>query len=452
MMSEIILNKHKILAELDSGAAINVMSRVLYRKMFSQAPLDKAKIQLVNYNGTRFRPIGKCVFEAQFQNQIKDLTFYIVESANAPLLGRDFMRKFGLYFDIRNVRCSGDVDRILKGFPEVFNDHLGTFKKGKAKLIIDKNACPKFYSPRPIPFAIKVKVEEEINRLVSGGILVPVDYSEWATPIVPIMKSDGSVRICGDFKLSINPVLVIERYVIPRIEDLFERVSGGIIFSKLDLAAAYQQIELEEDSQVYTTIYTHKGLFKYTRLPFGISACPLIFQKRIEGVLFDIEGVAIFQDDILVSGRNVAEHNRRLETVLKCLENAGLTVNKTKCEFFRDSVEYLGFVINKNGLQPSQKKMEAIVNMKPPNSVTKLKSFLGAVNYYRRFFPSASQTLGSLFELLKKDSKWEWTDECQLAFSQAKEILTSKTVLAHYDSNLPLQLETDASAGVKSCV
>lgn len=150
------------------------------------------------------------------------------------------------------------------------------------------------------------------------------------------MGNDSGAGFEGfeDYKITLNPFIKIERFVLPRIEDLLEKISGGKFFAKVDLASAYQQMELEEESQTLTTICTHKGLFKYTRLPFGVSTCPTVFQKIIEQVLLGIDGFAVFQGDILVAGRTREELLRRLEKVLQILQDCGLIAKESKCEFF----------------------------------------------------------------------------------------------------------------------
>ena len=142
----------------------------------------------------------------------------------------------------------------------------------KVKLYIKENAKPKFYKPRSVPYILKSKVDEELDRLQKEGIISPVQYSEWAAPIVLVVKQDGNIRVCGDYKLSTaNQAAHVETYPLPRIEDLFVQLSGGQTFTKLDLSQAYLQLEVEEECKKYLTINTSKGLFQYNHLPFGVA-------------------------------------------------------------------------------------------------------------------------------------------------------------------------------------
>lgn len=142
--------------------------------------------------------------------------------------------------------------------------------------------------------------------------------------------------MCGDFKVTINPHLLLDKHPLPKPQELFDKLGGGIEFSKIDLTNAYQQILVDEDSEKFLVISTHLGLFKYKRLPFGINSAPSIFQKFMEKLLAGIEGVVVFIDDICVTGRNSAEHLSRLRKVLEIFESSGLKISSEKCIFSKN--------------------------------------------------------------------------------------------------------------------
>ena len=149
-----------------------------------------------------------------------------------------------------------------------------------------------------MPYALREKVEAELERLLQAGVIEPVRSADWAAPIVPVMKRDGRVRICGDYKMTVNLAAMVETYPLPRVEDLLSSIGNGKVFTKLDLANAYTQLELAEESKALVTINTHKGLFRYNRLPFGVAAAPAIFQRTMENVLRDIPHVCVYIDDV----------------------------------------------------------------------------------------------------------------------------------------------------------
>ena len=164
--------------------------------------------------------------------------------------------------------------------------------------MVDPSAQPKFCKECTVPYFLRDKVEKELNRSVEEGTLETVEVSEWASPIVSVLKPDKiNVRICRDFKQTVNPASTLDKYPIPKIEDLFATLAGGKIFSKIDLSQAYQQLPLADESKQYVVINTHKGLFHYTRLPFGVLSAPGIFQCVMENVLQGIPNVVAYLDD-----------------------------------------------------------------------------------------------------------------------------------------------------------
>ena len=218
----------------------------------------------------------------------------------------------------------------------------------------------RFCKARTVPYALKGKIEIELDRLVKQGVIEPISFSDWAAPIVPVLKKDGTVRICGDYKLSVNQASKIDSYPLPRIGDLFASLAGGKTFTKLDLANAYQQIPLDDQSKKLLAINTHKGLFQYNRLPFGISAASSIFQRTMETFLQGLSGVCLYLDDILITGKTDQDHLNNLSVVLQRLAAAGMKLKPEKCSFMLTEVEYLGHKISAKGLQPTNQKVRAI--------------------------------------------------------------------------------------------
>ncbi|KAI4887000.1 hypothetical protein NFI96_027939, partial [Prochilodus magdalenae] len=391
-----------------------------------------------------------CEFGAYLQEALRDRLVCGLREA-PPLFGREWLRNINLdWREIKTVRTersarSENLESVLNRHAEVFSKELGTLRGFEASLTLRPDQQPKFCQARVVPYALRPKVEAEIERLLQQGVISPVQFSDWATPIVPVMKKNGSVRICGDFKVTINPALCAEYHPIPRIEDLFASLSGGHRFSKLDLSQAYLQVPIKIDSRKYLTITTHKGMFCYNRLPFGITSAPSIFQRIMDQVLQGLPNVHCFLDDILITGQDEAHHLRNLEAVLSRLGKVGLRVQKEKCEFFKDSLEYLGHTIDSVGLHKSDDKIKAIVEAPVPTDTTQLRSFLGLINYYARFVPNMSTLLHPLNALLHKGVKWKWSRECDKAFKKTKEQLSSKSVLTHYNPSLPVILACDAS-------
>ena len=251
-----------ITMQVDTGAAISLVSKSTYDKLFSDIPLEHFRNRLTTYTGQVMKVHGCVKVDVKYGDQhVHDLPLVVVERNGPSLLGRNWLSRIRL--DWPNI-CSvtqDSVEDILKKYPEVFRCSLGEYKGPPVKLFIDASAKPLFFKARPVPYAIKGKVQEAIEKNVQLGVWQPVDYSDWAAPLVPIVKSDGTVRLCGDYKVTINQVCRVDPYPLPRIEDIFAELRGGKKFSKIDLHSAYSQIPIHEDFQEYLTVNTHLGLF-----------------------------------------------------------------------------------------------------------------------------------------------------------------------------------------------
>jgi hypothetical protein len=235
--------------------------------------------------------------------------------------------------------------------------------------------------------------------------------------------------------------LSVDQYPLPRPSDLSATLAGGKYFSTLDLSHAYNQIQLDNESKKYLTINTHQGLYQYTRLPFGVTSAPALFQKFMDIILQGLDGVICYLDDIMVTGSSESEHLDNLKNVFHRLQEHGVRVKRNKCTFMKDSVQYLGHRIDAQGLHATDDKIKAIAEAPIPKNVQELRSFLGLLNYYGRFI--VSSLIHPLNELLCRDTPWKWTKECSHAFKAAKTKIVDSNVLVHYD---PIRLAVDASA------
>ncbi|XP_062541905.1 uncharacterized protein K02A2.6-like [Armigeres subalbatus] len=295
------------------------------------------------------------------------LPLYVVESEKHPLLGREWLNTIPVDWNtvfhnrsavnaISNATPSrtAALKQILERFPKVFDDSIGKICSVQASLPLKKNARPVFLKARKIPFNLQKTVEDELDKLEAEGVLTKVNQSNWATPIVPVKKSQGRVRICGDYKQTVNPNLLVDRHPLPTVDELFASLAGGQKFSKIDLVQAYLQLEVAPDDREILTLSTHRGLYRPNRLMYGVASAPAIWQRQIEVILQGIEGVRVFLDDIKVTGPSDEVHLRRLEEVLLRLDQHGIRVNKEKCVFFAEQIDYCGYAIDKEGIHKMQ--------------------------------------------------------------------------------------------------
>ena len=343
LKTTLLVEGHQLTMEIDTGAAVSLVSEeTVHSSFMKDLPCQSTDIRLRTYTGEPVPVLGKLMVKVEKDEAILTLPLLVVKGSGMTLMGRDWLQKLKLdWKNIFNLHPTLSLQQVLDCHKSVFIDELGTFNKAKVKFFLKDNAEPQFLKARQVPFALRDKVAAELDRLQAAGIIAPTKFSHWATPIVPIVKKDGSIRICGDYKQTINKFSKTEIYPLPRVEELFATLSGGQSFTTLDLSHAYLQLELEEDSQELVTINTHKGLYKYKRLPFGVASAPAIFQRIMEATLQSLPMVCVYLDDILVLGKTQQEHLANLNEVLTCLESAGLCLKKEKCTFCQPQVTYL---------------------------------------------------------------------------------------------------------------
>ena len=274
--------------EVDTGASVSIMSEAVYHKLWPGRSLSTSPIRLQTYSKELMAVVGGTEVQVVYEG-------WTAKGEGPTLLGRNWLSKIRLNWSQIHYTSSQGLQDLFGKYGEIFQEGLGTFKDCEATIEVDPDAVPQFCKARTLPYSMRQQVEDELDRLVAEGTLEPVDYSDWAAPIVAVLKSDRkSVRICGDFRITVNPVSKLNRYPIPKAEDLFATLERGKPFTKLDLSQAYQQLKLDEGSRKYVVINTHKGLFRYTRLPYGISSAPGIFQKAMEGLLQGIPHVTVY--------------------------------------------------------------------------------------------------------------------------------------------------------------
>lgn len=449
--------------EVDSGAERStVPTSIFNEKLARVCQLTPSSVNLHQYDHSPLKVDGESCVIAELNSRKIEATLIVVDiTGKLPLFGRDWMRKLGIDLTVlmpqlvnnSNSIHQSETNELLAEYSDVFSEELGLLRGFEATISVDESATPRFHKYRPVPFAIKGKVEETLRSQVAEGELVPVESSEWASPIVVVHKRDGGIRICGDFKVSINPVICQQVYPLPTPEEMFSMLANGESYTKLDLARAYKQMVVKKECQHLLTINTHLGLFQYTRLPFGISTAPSLWQKAMAQVLQGLPGVVCYIDDILVTGSTRAEHMENLRKVLDRLRHHGLHVKKAKCQFFQKQLEFLGHSISNSGIRPTEERIKSIQKAPSPVNKQELQSFLGMMTYNAKFLPSLSHVLHPLYLLLRKNSKWIWKSKQQKAFEAAKRLLCEQGTLAHYDVQKPIKLYCDASPkGLGACL
>jgi transposase InsO family protein len=397
----------------------------------------------------------------------RDIKYIVSKVQGLNLLGRTASDKLGISLDKAREDAKQQINavfddllpdkdlqdacrKLCNEFPDLWKNELGCLKDFELDVKFKPDAKPVFKKARPVPFAIQEDLAKAYDEGIKKGVWKPVQFCDYGTPVVPVRKAHTpgkekpKLRVCGDYSVTVNPQLETHRHPMPLPEDLMRKLGGGYGFTKIDLADAYNQVQLSPESQRRLALSTHRGVLLQLRLPFGIKSAPGYFQEIMEQLTSDLHGVAVYMDDILVSGKDPEDHLRNLRRLLQRLNERGLRCRLEKCKFAQPQVEYLGHRLSKEGIAKGP-KVDAVRNMPEPTDVSSLKSFLGSVQFYGKFLKNLSTEAEPLHRLTKKGVTWQWESEEKRAFQKLKDMLGSDDVLVHYDPTKKLGIACDAS-------
>jgi len=303
--------------------------------------------------------VGQCNVEVCVKNQNVILPVIVCQTSQqvSALMGRQWLDVIfptwrNVFFIEENAEPSFNVFNVVesyvKSYPNVFNSKDNTpIKMFKASLKLKPNPVNIVSAPYDLPFALIPVVEKILVKLVETGKANPIMHSLNSSPCLPVKKKDGTYRLCIDFKRTLNKQLSVDQYPLPRIDNIFASLAGATVFTVIDLSDAYMQLELDEESRKLVVISTHKGLFQFNRLVYGISSAPAIFQHVMNCILAGLDGVKCYLDDIIVYGKTLSKCQELTVLVLKKLAEYNVKVKLAKCTWFASSVDYLGHVSSK---------------------------------------------------------------------------------------------------------
>ena len=351
------------------------------------------------------------------------------------------------------------IDRCLDAFAEEDDD------LGHTNLVdhaINTGHSPPFKEKlRPLLLSRRAFVDNEIDRFLEHGIISPADPGNcpYASPIVVVNKKEVdllllalALRMCIDFR-RLNKDTVKDAYPLPRIDDIITELRGSKFFASLDLLMGYHQISIKMEDRPKTAFITHRGLFMFNRMPFGLCNAPATFQRLMDNLFQTEIGriLLVYLDDLLLFAKTEAELLVSLEKILNKLIGAGLKCKPRKCQLFRDSIDYLGHVISEKGIAPDPKKIEKIKQWPFPITGLEMLSLLRLCNYYRRLIPHFSEWAAPLYRI-SRETKIAANAELQLTFNRLKTAACAVPSLKIPDPNKAFMLETDASGIAEGAV
>ncbi|GKB93171.1 putative reverse transcriptase domain-containing protein [Tanacetum coccineum] len=322
---------------------------------------------------------------------------------------------------------------IVRNFPEVFpKDLSGLPPTRQVEFQIDlvPGAAPVARAPYRLAPSEMKELSEQLKELSDKGFIRP-SSSPWGAPVLFVKKKDGSFRMCIDYR-ELNKLTVKNRYPLPRIDDLFDQLQGSSVYSKIDLRSGYHQLRVREEDIPKTAFRTRYGHYEFQVMPFGLTNAPAVFMDLMNRVCkpYLDKFVIVFIDDILIYSKNKKEHEEHLKQILELLKKEELYAKFSKCEFWIPKVQFLGHVIDSEGIHVDPAKIESIKDWTSPKSPTEIRQFLGLAGYYRRFIEGFSKIAKPMTKLTQKKVKFEWGDKQEAAFQLLKQKLCSAPILA----------------------
>lgn len=336
-----------------------------------------------------------------------------------------------------------EISIMLSKYPDVLADAPGHCNLICHDVELMPGTTPIRQAPYRVPQTKKDLIKKEVDYLLENGLAVPSN-SPWASPCLLVPKEDGSLRLCTDYR-RVNAVTLPDAYPIPRIDDLVDSVGQSTYISKIDLLKGYYQIKLSEKAQPISAFVTPFGLFQYLRMPFGMRNSPATFQRIMNFILQDLDGVNVYLDDIIIFSNTWGQHVHSIACVLERLRGANLTIKLAKTTLCSAVVTYLGHEVGQGRVRPKSANVDAILKYPAPTNRKALLRFVGMTGFYRRYCPNFSAVAMPLTNLTSGKVTFNWTKDCQAAFNQLKDFLAHDPVLMAPDFSLPFILQTDAS-------
>ena len=320
---------------------------------------------------------------------------------------------------------------------------------GEVHLYTDDIVHPRALPCCTIPITLRDRVKQELDRMVSTGVIEPVDEpTEWVSQMAIVEKANGSLRICIDPQ-PLNVVLKREHFKLTTFDETIQKLANAKIFSRLDVESAFWHVKLDEDSSDLTTMTTPFGRYRWKRLPFGLKVSSEIFQKRLQQALEGLSGVMCVADDIVVIGQGddletaKADHAQNLLLLQKRCKDKNIKLNDKKSDIEKSSISFIGHSISDKGIGPDPRKVKAVQDMPKPTSG--VRRLCGCVQYLARFLLNLADDLKPLRKLTCDDVPWNWDEECDQALAKVKEKVTSTSILTFYDPAKELTIHVDSS-------
>lgn len=434
--------------KLDTGADMNVLP-LRFLKHMKNVKLDKYTGPVTGYTGHKLSHMGTVDLIVMCRNEVTMQTFLVVDTMAEPLLGKDACVEMGL---VKRIDVIEDPKlRFIEKNRDIF-DGLGCFVND-LEIKVRKNSKPVFKPARRIALSLRMRVKNELQRMMDRKIIEKVEGPvERASNLVIVEKKSGALRLCIDPQ-DLNDDILNENYMIPSFDTLAAKLSGKKVFSVFDLKEGFWQIGLSQEASELCTFNTPYGCYRFKRLPYGVKIGPEVFQKHNERNFSDIPGVFVYIDDVLIAADSMEEHDRILAQVLERARKLNIKFNESKVQYRVSEVKYMGKIISEGGISCDPERVEAIWKITAPKDKTDLQKLFGMINYVREYVPNLSEVSNPLRELLKSNVIFDWQKPHDDCLEQIKIMIANAPTLQSFDETKEVTIETDASkSGVGCCV
>ncbi|MGL5772166.1 MAG: reverse transcriptase family protein, partial [Bacteroidales bacterium] len=433
-------NKRTIKVLLDTGSDVNVINKTLI-EVNEKIYTSDAKLKVAN--GERLQVIGKVNgIEVEIMGKSCVIDALVVDiNENLLILGVPFTDKYVAGLKIQNKRLEIEWKlKEIKNQKETFNinqsvctDFKNIFADDNTSLtgcdliehtITMNDPTPIAKSMYRLGYNLENAVEQEVMKLLRDKIIRP-SKSPWRAPVVPILKKNGQIRLCIDYR-GLNENTKKDKYPMPLIDEIIDGLQGAKVFSILDAFSGYHQIKMAEKDIEKTAFGCKFGIYEFLRMPFGLANGPATFHRLIDHILREEKWkfVVAYLDDIIVFSKTMEEHELHLKVILTRLKKAGLKLNKKKCEFFKTELKILGHVVNEGGVKMDPERIKAIQNCELPKTIKQMQSFIGFVSYCQKYIPNLAGISSPLYEGLKnlpyKSGPIATNNEMQKSFERIK--------------------------------
>lgn len=477
MYKIIKIRNEKLNALVDTGSQFNIITEDSHRKIGSPA-LFKSTLSFTGFGRKKIQPVGYFEDIILIDDESFRVIIYVVLNdvmIMEAIIGNDLLLQAELIIKhdiiiIKKLHEEGEFGTMLSPSYVVEGNMPNTahiicekkrkeverliehyqprkIKSANIEMTITVNDQQKITArPRRLPFPERQVVEEQVELWIKEGIVEPCS-SEYASQVVVVKKRDGTPRVCVDYR-ALNRIAVKDRYPLPLIEDILDRLQNAQVFSSIDLKNGFFHVSVNKDDRKYTSFVTHNGQYQFLKVPFGFCNSPAVFQRFINTIFNDmsVKGIALpYIDDLIIPGDNEEDAITNLKLVLERAKEYGLEINQKKCKLLQRRIEFLGHIIEDGKLYPSLDKTKAVLRFPEPQTIKEIQSFLGLTGYFRKFIACYSKLAKPLSDLLKKDSIFRFKELKKEAFMKLKRCLTEEPVLNIYNRNYETEVHTDAS-------